>query len=143
MLGHHRPASETPMMARLLWYLDPPSNKNNKIKTLSKFSDKTFWNHAWGLALFGQKPRRKASFLVSRPRSCRLTMLPCIQDYFALCLLFLSSDDLFSKSTFLKTYFRNTASVSNSLDPDQARPYVGPDLVPNCLQRLSADDTSR
>ena len=34
-------------------------------------------------------------------------------------------------------------SVSNSLDPDQARPYVWPDLGPNCLQRLSADDTSR
>ena len=32
--------------------------------------------------------------------------------------------------------------MSNSLDPDQARHYVGPDLDPNCLQRLSADDTS-
>ena len=27
-----------------------------------------------------------------------------------------------------------------SLDSDQARPYVGPDLGPNCLQRLSADN---
>ena len=33
--------------------------------------------------------------------------------------------------------------MSNSLDPDRARQNVGPDLVPNCLQRLSADDTSR
>ena len=33
--------------------------------------------------------------------------------------------------------------MSNSLDPDQARRVVGPDLGPNCLQRLSADDTSR
>ena len=33
--------------------------------------------------------------------------------------------------------------MSNSLDPDQARQNVGPDLGPNCLQRLSADDTSR
>ena len=33
--------------------------------------------------------------------------------------------------------------MSNSLDPDQARHLVGPDLCPNCLQRLSADDTSR
>ena len=32
---------------------------------------------------------------------------------------------------------------SNSLDPDQARHFVGPDLGPNCLQRLSADDISR
>ena len=30
--------------------------------------------------------------------------------------------------------------MSNSLDPDQARHFVRPDLGPNCLQRLSADD---
>ena len=33
--------------------------------------------------------------------------------------------------------------MSNSLDPDQAQHFVGPDLGPNCLQRLSADDTGR
>ena len=33
--------------------------------------------------------------------------------------------------------------MSNSLDPDQARLYVGPALGLNCLQRLSAKDTSR
>ena len=33
--------------------------------------------------------------------------------------------------------------MSNSLDPDQARQFVGPDLGPNCLPRLSADNTSR
>ena len=33
--------------------------------------------------------------------------------------------------------------MSNSLDSDQARHFVGPDLGPNCLQRLSADNTSR
>ena len=33
--------------------------------------------------------------------------------------------------------------MSNTLDPDQARRIVGPDLGPNCLQRLSADDTDR
>ena len=31
----------------------------------------------------------------------------------------------------------------NRLDPNQARRFVGPDLDPNCLQKLSADDTSR
>ena len=48
-----------------------------------------------------------------------------------------------------KNYFRNTISVSNSsisvsssLNPDQDRHSVGPDLGPNCLQRSSADDTS-
>ena len=35
--------------------------------------------------------------------------------------------------------FFNTIWVSNSLDPDQVRHFVGPDLDPNCLQRLSAD----
>ena len=33
--------------------------------------------------------------------------------------------------------------MSNSLDPDQARHFVGPDLGPNCSQMLSADDNSR
>ena len=33
--------------------------------------------------------------------------------------------------------------MSTSLDPDQARRSVGPDLGPNCLLRLSADDTRR
>ena len=35
--------------------------------------------------------------------------------------------------------FFNTIGVSNSLDPDQARHFVGPEMGPNCLQRLSAD----
>ena len=33
--------------------------------------------------------------------------------------------------------------MSNSLDPDQARRIVRPELGPNCLPRLSADDTGR
>ena len=37
-------------------------------------------------------------------------------------------------------YFRNTTRVSNGLDPDQDQCYDSPDLGPNCLQRLSADD---
>ena len=36
--------------------------------------------------------------------------------------------------------FFNTIRVSNGLDTDQARHVVGPDLGPNCLQRLSADN---
>ena len=34
----------------------------------------------------------------------------------------------------------NTIRVSYSLDPDQARRSVGPDIDPNCLQRSVADD---
>ena len=38
--------------------------------------------------------------------------------------------------------FKNTIRVSNSLDPDQDRHSTSPDLGPDCLQRLSADDES-
>ena len=54
---------------------------------------------------------------------------------------FSSSADFFSKSTFSKNSFKNTIKVSNSLDPDQARHFVGPDLGPNCLQKLSEDES--
>ena len=33
--------------------------------------------------------------------------------------------------------------MSNSLDPDQAPHFVGPDVGPSYLHKLSADDTSR
>ena len=59
-------------------------------------------------------------------------------------MLFLLSMDFFFffKLTISKTSFRNTIRVSNSLDQDQAQCFVGPDLGPNCLQRLSADNKS-
>ena len=50
---------------------------------------------------------------------------------------------IFSKSIFFQNSFRNNIRVSNSLDPDQARHFVGPDLGPNCLQRLSAGEGRR
>ena len=56
--------------------------------------------------------------------------------------LFLLSADFFSNLTFSKSSFSNTIRVSNRLNPGQARRSVGPDLAPNCLQKLSADDTS-
>ena len=51
-------------------------------------------------------------------------------------MLLLSFADIFQKSTFSKQSFRNTSRVSNSLDPDQERLSVGPDLDPNCLKRF-------
>ena len=45
----------------------------------------------------------------------------------------------FAKSTFSKTSFGNTTRASNSLDSNQARRFVRPDLGPNCLQISSAD----
>ena len=50
---------------------------------------------------------------------------------------------LYSKSTVLKNSIKNAIRVSISLDPDQARHFVGPDLGQNFLQRLSADGISR
>ena len=47
--------------------------------------------------------------------------------------------NFFSKLTFFsKDSLRNITEVSDSLDPDQARQIVGPDLGPNCLQSLLA-----
>ena len=43
----------------------------------------------------------------------------------------------FFRNLPFKNSFRNTISVSNSLDPDQERRSVVPDLGPNRLQRLS------
>ena len=56
--------------------------------------------------------------------------------FFVICEFFL-------KITFFKKSLWNTIRMSNSLDPDQARHFVGPDLGPNSLQRLSTDDKSR
>ena len=56
---------------------------------------------------------------------------------------YLSSAYFFSKLTFSKNSFRYTIKASKSLNPDQNRHYVGPDLGPNCLQRLSADNPHR
>ena len=45
------------------------------------------------------------------------------------------------KIDLFKKFFQEHSRVPNNLDPDQDS--VGPDLDPNCLQRLSADDKSR
>ena len=57
------------------------------------------------------------------------------------CLL--SSVDFLFRINSFENSFKNTIIVPNSLDSDQARRCVGPDLVPNCLERLPADDTCR
>ena len=72
-------------------------------------------------------------------------LLPDTEAFCVIFQAFLYSADFlpFSKSIRSKNSFRRAIRVSNSLDPDQARQNVGPDLGPNCLQRLSADDISR
>ena len=44
---------------------------------------------------------------------------------------------------FKKKSFRNTLTVSHSLDPDQDRFSVGLDLDTNCFPRSSVDDKSQ
>ena len=55
-------------------------------------------------------------------------------------MILLSSADFFQYQLFQKNSFKNTIKVSNGLDPDQDQHSVGPDLGPNCLQKLSADN---
>ena len=54
-----------------------------------------------------------------------------------------TADFFFFKTSVFKNSLRNAIKVSNSLDPDQARQYVGPGLGPDCLQALTKVDTSR
>ena len=44
------------------------------------------------------------------------------------------------KETPFKMSLRDTIKMNVSLDPDQTRFFVRPDLCPNCLQRVSTDD---
>ena len=78
--------------------------------------------------------------LSGKPSKCQTDWIQ-IRTNFSGCFFVVCR--IFSKSTFSKNYFRNTIWVSNRLDPDHDLHFVGPDLGPNCLQKLSADDTSR
>ena len=74
---------------------------------------------------------------------CRLlqivggTFTLCMLDEF--CMYFYPLLN-FSKVSFSKNSFRNNIRVPNRLEPDQALHVVRPDVGPNCLQRLSADN---
>ena len=48
----------------------------------------------------------------------------------------------FQTYVYRSIYWQKIFNVANSLEPDKARHFVRPDLAPNCLQRLSADDKS-
>ena len=52
--------------------------------------------------------------------------------------MFLLMSAYFFQINFLKHSFRNTIRVSNSLNSDQSKHSVGPDLGPNCLQNTPA-----
>ena len=82
--------------------------------------------------------------------------IPCINHNYqlisdlTLCMLgiihyFCHLQIFFNITFFLQNILSglNTIRVSKSLDPDQDRQKVGPDLDTNCLQRLLADDKCR
>ena len=48
----------------------------------------------------------------------------------------LSSDDYFQNQFFFEKIFQEYHQSVKHLDPDQARRFVGPDLGPNCLQKI-------
>ena len=78
-----------------------------------------------------------AKDLFGCPASLILCMLSNFQCFHCRLLMF------FFKINCFKKLFRITIRVSNSLDPDQDRHFVGPDLGQKCFQRLSADNKSR
>ena len=59
-----------------------------------------------------------------------------------ICSCFLLTADFLKKINLLKTFFQKYYQ-NVSLDPDQARRFLGPYLGANCLPRLSADITGR
>ena len=65
-------------------------------------------------------------------------MLEHFFKHFCPLLMFIFKIDFFQKSSF-----ENSIRAPNSLDQDQDRHLVCPDLGPNYLQRLSAIDTNR
>ena len=54
-------------------------------------------------------------------------------------MLFCHLRVFFQNQLFLKKSIRNIIRLSNNLDPEKARHFVGPDLGSNCLQKLSAE----
>ena len=60
---------------------------------------------------------------------------------FSFCIA--SAEFFFPQNHLIRKILPEIPFVSNSLDPDQAPPNVGTELGPSCLQRLSADNTSR
>ena len=61
-------------------------------------------------------------------------------DYWVILHAFLSSADFF-KITFFENFLQEYHQCVKQFGPRSGRQRVGPDLGPNCLQKLSADDT--
>ena len=64
--------------------------------------------------------------------------LPTVKFFMLFCRLL-----IFFKINFFEKFFQEYHQSVKHSGSKSGRHYVGPDLDPNCLQRLSADDTSR
>ena len=104
----------------------------NLLQVKWKFSSQSVWLRrlVWN-SLF----RKQTGFLARRP-NLSLCLLGDFSCFFCRLLKFF-------KINSFEVPFWNTIRLSNSLDPDQVWQSLRPDLDPKCLQRLSADDTSR
>ena len=76
------------------------------------------------------------------------TLIPLLFETFLLCIntRLLTNISLFCRLLILFTKFAFSNILSGILsgfDPDQARHFVGPDLGPSSLRRLSTGDTGR
>ena len=130
-MGHHRLASETPFK----WcFAGEPLMPNIK-----------FWLESFVIfqgirTSFAKNPYILLFFRSPDPLSpsgsahaaCLIRSFKCLLSLKFLADVFLS---LFSRSTLSRNMLRNTIGVSNSLDPDQVRRFVGSDLgtLPHCL----------
>ena len=80
------------------------------------------------------KKRKERKLQIPSFRDKQAIKALCMLSNFA-CFSVVRLVGFFSNSTFLGNSFKSTIRMSSSLDPDQARHFVGPDLDPNCLQR--------
>ena len=132
MSGISTPPSENPFQQ--------PVYYENKIEKINERGQSA---HAWPAVSLDQK--WSLSFAAS---GTLLAFLPILSLTFCMlgnisCFCQVVVCWFYSKLTFSKNSFRNTIRMSNGLDPDRDRRSVGPDLGPNCLQRLSPNDKSR
>ena len=72
-------------------------------------------------------------------------LLTCIKLPFVIKIFVLSIFEwpFYRDFTIFRKIISGIRTVSNSFDSDQARHIVKPDLGPNCLQKLSGEDTRR
>ena len=129
-----------------------------------------YWFHFWNSFYWDQKhrPHHRLLIWIYNAFKCPILLLPGKTElqvlksnhtlknwsivnnhtiiwklYLTLCMLGNFSCFCCHLPTFFKCNFlKNTIRVSNSLNPDQDQHFVSPDLGPNCLQRISADDKS-